>query len=459
MTRCCAGVLILFMGSILLRFFTRNILIEKLNMNNAFTRAVFFDAPDMEAEPEAEAEKTIDTSAIDWTALYPFEDTAGVEDEPPGLKERIDSVKGKIEDTAGVKYEPPGLKERIDSVKGKIEDYTEGNLINRQMFVELAKQYEKSFGWNILTTGEVVIDLGDGYLTGLVKKNTPSTTAAFADGFSAFHDFLQELGVGLLYVQTPHKIAPDDGVSGVTDFSNENADSLIAALSLQGITCLDLRENIREERLDNRRLFYKTDHHWKAETGLWASAVLMKYLNEHCGFTFDTRMAAPERYRATVYADLFLGSLGRQVTLAQTQPEDFILLSPLFDTDVSLTIPDLNIDTRGDFDVLIDRRQLERKNYYELNPYAAYVYGDKPVITIHNNRVHDGKKILLIKDSFAEVVSPFLSTGVEYLHILDLRYFNGSARTYIAEHLPDIVIVLYNPSVINLEYEKMFDFR
>jgi hypothetical protein len=220
-----------------------------------------------------------------------------------------------------------------------------------------------------------------------------------------------------------------------------------------------LRNNIREERLDNHSLFYKTDHHWKAETGLWASAVLVNCLNEHYGFTIDTRLAAPGQYRAEVYADWFLGSQGKKVTLRQTPPEDFTLLTPLFETDVSLTIPNLNIDTRGSFDVLIDHFQLDRKNYYGLDPYTAYLYADNPVITIHNNRVHDGKKILLIKDSFAEVVSPFLSMGVEDLHIMDLRHFNGNVRAYIAKHLPDIVVVLYNPSAIHLENEMMFDFR
>jgi hypothetical protein len=91
------------------------------------------------------------------------------------------------------------------------------------------------------------------------------------------------------------------------------------------------------------------------------------------------------------------------------------------------------------------------------------MYGDKQVITVHNKLVHDGKKILLVKDSFAEVVSPFLSLGVEELHILDLRYFNGSIKSYVAQQQPDMVVVMYNPSVIDYtkypEYKKMLDFR
>ncbi|MDR1249478.1 MAG: hypothetical protein LBK63_09275, partial [Treponema sp.] len=219
----------------------------------------------------------------------------------------------------------------------------------------------------------------------------------------------------------------------------------------------------REENLDHHGLFYKTDHHWKAETGLWASAILMNRLNEQHGFAFDVRVANPEQYRYTRYQDWFLGSLGKKVTLAQTPAEDFILIAPLFDTDLSLTIPEINLDIRGTYDILIDHAMLDRKDYYALDPYNAYMYGDKQVITVHNNLVRDGKKILLVKDSFARVVAPFLGLGVEELHILDLRHFNGSIKSYIERQQPDMVVVMYNPSVIDHDYrpelKKMFDFR
>jgi hypothetical protein len=185
-------------------------------------------------------------------------------------------------------------------------------------------------------------------------------------------------------------------------------------------------------------------------------------LNAQYGFTFDVSLADPERYRYTRYQDWFLGSLGKKVTLAQTVPDDFILIRPAFATDFSVRIPELNLSARGDFDVLIDHSQLDIRDYYTLSPYGAYCYGDRPVITIHNNlsNNNEGKTILLIKDSFAEVVTPFLSMGVEDLHILDLRHFNGSLKSYIEKNRPNIVILMYNPSAIDDDaHKKMFDFR
>jgi hypothetical protein len=83
-----------------------------------------------------------------------------------------------------------------------------------------------------------------------------------------------------------------------------------------------------------------------------------------------------------------------------------------------------------------------------LSPYGAYLYGDNPLVIIHNNFLYDNKRILFIKDSFVMCVAPFLALGVEYIETIDLRNFTGSVKTYIKQNKPDMVIVMYNPSAI-----------
>ncbi|MDR2070922.1 MAG: hypothetical protein LBP81_05865 [Treponema sp.] len=370
---------------------------------------------------------------INWAQFYPFSD---------------------VSDTANntIKSRLSGLKQRITAIEEVIEGYTRDNLVNRIAFVEWAVRYEKTVGWNFLN-GDV-IDLGDGYLSEVEEKYDP---AGYAASLAELYGFLQGLGIDFLYVQCPYKIAPGDPISGTGDFSNQNADDLWYALSMKSVPYLDLRKNIREEGLEHHALFYKTDHHWKAETGLWAGGVLMDHLNRNYGFGFDLDRADPQGYHYALYRNWFLGSLGKKVTLLQAPAEDFTLITPRFDTDFSLTIPEVNLDTRGNFDIFIDHFWLDTQDYYRLSPYGAYMYGDRQVIMVHNFLAPEGKKILLIKDSFADVVSPFLSTGTADLHILDLRHFNGSIRSYIEKNKPDMVMVMYNPSAMG--NEKMFDFR
>ncbi|MDR1399537.1 MAG: hypothetical protein LBJ41_06430 [Treponema sp.] len=419
----CLCVMVLFMISILLRAFTWNVLVEILHIDNAFTQTVM-----------AEKQFLIGfntTLQINWAQRYPF------------LK-RDDVVRINRIDT---------FKSKVAALEKKIEQYTGEQLAGRVFFVESAVRLENALAW---TLNENIVDLGDGFITELIKQKDAGPCA---DGLADLHNFLSALNIDLLYVQSPHKICKDDTISGINDFSNTNVDALLSVLSTRHIPYLDVRETLHQENLDHHSLFYKTDHHWKAETGLWASGVIAKYLNAHNGFSIDTALFSPDRYRYEVYEKWFLGSVGRKVTLINAEPEDCTFIYPKEETDLSFQILSRNIDTRGAFDVIYDYRQVEMKDYYTHVPYSAYTYADNALITMQNHKRFDGKRVLFIKDSFVNVVAPFFALGVEYVDVLDLRQFNGSVKNYIEQTKPDTVIVMYNPSAMTNETHNMFDFR
>jgi hypothetical protein len=350
-----------------------------------------------------------------------------------------------------------GLKTEL--VKMHInDDFTNRSLPNRIHFIELASLYEKSLNWYFFPNADIY-DLGDGMFTELVKK---ADVHYHATSLCELKDYLDKLNIHLLYVQCPHKNSKNDFFIGSTDFSNENADNLLHELSLKKVPYLDIREYIQKENLVHHNLFYKTDHHWKAETGLWSTKILSGYLNENAGFEIDLNLFDPKRYRYDVYENRFLGTYGRKVTLKRANPEDISLIDPMFESDCSLRIPGKNIDTQGNFSVFYDYKQIEKENYYNLNPFEAYLHGNNSTVFIHNNLSPNKKKVLFLKDSYALAVIPFFSLAVENVEVLDLRIFTGSVKTYIEQTMPDIVIVMYNPSIIFDVYEEgkdVFDFK
>ena len=79
----------------------------------------------------------------------------------------------------------------------------------------------------------------------------------------------------------------------------------------------------------------------------------------------------------------------------------------------------------------------------------AYFGGDYPEVIIKNNTLNNGK-ILLIKDSFSLPFAAYLSTVVGEIHMIDLRYYKQqTVLDYIDDYQPDMVIILYNPSVLS----------
>jgi hypothetical protein len=438
----CISVISLFMLIIFLRVITQQFLVKKLHIENAFTKTLCFDIPRF----------NVSSKIIPWETLYPFS-TNTIDSKPA-----VDRFKSKI-----------------ITVEEMIKRQTRDNLLYRALLVELAAWYENLIGWEL---DAEIIDLGNGYFTSPVTKVAvvPDSEHSYTPGTTVceFNGFLTNLGIDFLYIQLPHKIGKNDTVVGISDFSNKNADELLQMLSAKNIPYLDIRQSIYQEHIDHHSLFFRTDHHWKPETGLWAAGIIGKYLNEHKGFAIDTDIFLPDRYSYDVYERFFLGSQGRKVTLVRAAPDDFSLLYPLFDTDVSLQIPSKAINARGSFDIFYWHEQMrqyqpERIGYYNLSRYDTYMYSDNPVTIIQNNLIHNGKKVCFIIDSFGLTLIPFLALGLERIDVLDIRSsangFSGSVRRFIEQNKPDMVVVMYNPNAIAfppLDYtnhDSAFDFR
>jgi hypothetical protein len=319
--------------------------------------------------------------------------------------------------------------------------------------IELALKYEMVIGWNL---NESVIDLGNGWLT---ESITEADIKPFATSVSELNGYLKRLQIDFLYVQCPYVICKYDDIE--SDFSNENVDSFLYMLSISNIPYLDLREYIHKENLNHHDLFYKTESHWKIETGLWAAKIVGKHLKTYNVFDFDEGMFNPKLYQSDVYESWLLGNWGRKVTLVRTQPEDFTLIYPTFQTNFLLQIPTRNIDKRGTFDVFYDYDRIKTKDYYHLSPYGAFCYERNPLVIINNELTNNGKKVLCIVDSYGRIVVPFLAHGIESAEMIDLRSFDGSLKSYIEQSDPDVVLVLYNPTVFNKyeNYDNLFDFR
>ena len=125
--------------------------------------------------------------------------------------------------------------------------------------------------------------------------------------------------------------------------------------------------------------------------------------------------------------------------------------------------PYKNEQRSGSFEDSVMYQGNLEKGYYCKNAYQAYGGGDFHLQIMRNNMLKDGKKVLLIRDSFASAVAPFLALQTSELYICDLRdydYINGDRldlRAYIERTKPDYVIVLYS-GVGRISDARKYDF-
>ena len=93
---------------------------------------------------------------------------------------------------------------------------------------------------------------------------------------------------------------------------------------------------------------------------------------------------------------------------------------------------------------LYDRAFLERKDKY-----SAFLGGNQPLCVIRNPALRGEGKLLLLRDSYADALAPFLAQRFEEVHLIDLRYYRHSPARYAAENGIDAITVLYSiPNLI-----------
>ena len=144
--------------------------------------------------------------------------------------------------------------------------------------------------------------------------------------------------------------------------------------------------------------------------------------------------------------------------------DDFTLITPKFDTKLTFLDSDAGVSREGSFsDVFLFMENLICEDSFRSNTYQVYCGSNRSRIEIVNHGIgHNAagadKKLLLIRDSFSDVLVPFLSMGYAQTHVIDLRYFEGDLLEYVEQYSPDMVLVVYNPGAYESSNANMFDF-
>ena len=166
-------------------------------------------------------------------------------------------------------------------------------------------------------------------------------------------------------------------------------------------------------------LYFRTDHHW---TGLGAYYAYTAFC-EQAGFTplqisdFETRRL--ENFIGTMYA--------------QTKNDSSLLENPdyvdyyIFDQPYTCEryapgapYTPINWSLWGEY-------------AQSPNSYSVFLHGDFPLMVVHTG-IENGRKIMVVKESFGNAFAPFLINHYEEVYIVDQRYFELSAIDFIREH-------------------------
>lgn len=190
-------------------------------------------------------------------------------------------------------------------------------------------------------------------------------------------------------------------------------------------------------RNKDKYIYYNTDHHW---TTYGAYLAYCEFIESVDMKPVDINQLEPVELRD------FYGTYFSKAKPFNVKGD--VLTYYEFDN--------ISMDIVGDkvYDSLYDYSKTHLRDKY-----AMFLYSNNPLTIIKNKKLNNNKKLLVIKDSFANSLVPFLTQNYEEIHVIDLRSFTSKISTYTKENEFDNILILYNfinfareNSIIKLKY-------
>ena len=175
----------------------------------------------------------------------------------------------------------------------------------------------------------------------------------------------------------------------------------------------------------DEQLYYRTDHHW---TTLGAGYAYEKIASD-MGFEAQDIMRyerhETDDFRGTHYAK-YKGLFVRPDTIEYYDvPIDELVLESGIKKD------------------LIDQDKLKG-----FDKYGAFMYGNDGRYEVHADKGKD-RRLVILKDSYANCLIPYLVMNYDKITVIDLRYFGGSVSDELAADPGADVLLMYNWTFVN----------
>lgn len=181
---------------------------------------------------------------------------------------------------------------------------------------------------------------------------------------------------------------------------------------LSGIIPVDVYPALNEHV--NEEIFYRTDHHW-TQLGAYYAA---KKFAETALVPFD-ELSQYEKHEKGGYIGTFYGSSNNN-PLIKNNPETFFWYTPK--RGYTVTYYDTNAENGK-----------EGKYFYDPDTFSStvewnltYMAGNSRIAHI-NTTQKNGRKLMIIKDSYADSLAPCLFGSFEDIWIVDMRFCTTSA--------------------------------
>ncbi len=301
-----------------------------------------------------------------------------------------------------------------------IEAATADQFICRDFWTGMATNLRKAIG--LRDSGDTYIGENGYYFAKTL--NSDIKTARYKRNIGFVSIFMQDaVNSKFMLVPSPATVLHDE-LPDYAQIYDSDLMYMMAEISAGDGNFIDVRKDL-QTAAKTGQVYFKTDHHWTlygAYTG-YENICKAYGLEIKDKSSFDVKKVSSDFY-GTIYSKV----------LDDTAKPDNIYIAENTG-ELSIKCDGKNVKS------LYDMSKLDTKDKY-----AVYFGGNYGRTDIINKSAASEKKLLIIKDSYANSMVPFLTGDYSQITMIDLRYYNESIQTLIKDENYDNTLILYEMS-------------
>lgn len=321
----------------------------------------------------------------------------------------------------------------ISTIKDKsfmdgFEDYLSDHFILRINWIELKVDIELMLGKkeinNVYITDDMLIEKLEepNYQE---MNNSVSAINNLAERFTnpEFFVMIAPTSAGIYIDELPNNAPQINQKEQVIDYIYGSLSDRVSSIDVYNALYASKSEYI----------YYRNDHHWTSLGTYYAYNVAIQRLgfNPISYDKFNIEHTNND-FKGTFYSKTLYNGIKTDTIDIYTMDKSKGIQS--------MVVNDGSNET--EFDTLYDRSYLDTKDKY-----GMFLSENNPIVTVKTN-VDNEKKLLVIKDSYANSFVPFLSEHYSEITILDLRYIGVTSENIVNINDFNQVLFLYNASTI-----------
>lgn len=282
-------------------------------------------------------------------------------------------------------------------------------------------------------------------ITEIVLRKKENNQVILGDNGYLFHKYLgnyeenvkylnkfislnRNLNVKLLLIPTSSAIYPEYIDKRYKTTEIEDLEEIQNKLEIKTI---NLYKAFSENKSQN--LYFRLDHH------ITIHGAYLAYL-EYCK-CLGIEPYSIDDFSAEIVSTEFYGYYYSKFNLYTLKPDSLEIIRPKFNVNYTKETDSYSVNDLYDFTQLTGR-----------DKYGIYPASLEGLTILKNNNLNDYSKLLVVKDSNANDILPYLVNHYQQIDVIDLTYYNKKISEYIKENNIKDVLFIYSIQSFNGNY-------